>query len=344
MMSVIDFPTNITKSRSRDLHISDHNRIHQHMNQTVHSVDYNDLQTAVIDAIAKKRPLIIAPGSYRMTSPLLISDAHNLTVFAYGALLTCDVPLNALVEIKESQHVAWYGGMFKPQTETQNALYIHGGGTGLSNIKISDLMINGDYVTGIRVGEPNSGVQCDHIYFDNITLFGSWVAGDSNDIGDCGIYLGSGRWANLLNLSVNRLNASGHNTHVHVDATSYVSLTNLGLDRSDTADILNACSNLVVQSARSEEAKRFLISSGTGTSIFMCTLSNIRFHAQEIASDGQWIKYYYAGGLTLNNIHAHNNPETVNPTVFVAPPAPLQVHDLGVFNSDIETNRNVTVK
>ena len=76
----------------------------------------------------------------------------------------------------------------------------------------------------------------------------------------------------------------------------------------------------------------------------MCTLSNIRFHAQEIASDGQWIKYYYAGGLTLNNIHAHNNPETVNPTVFVAPPAPLQVHDLGVFNSDIETNRNVTVK
>lgn len=339
-----DLPTNISPSRGRDEHIEDHNRLHARMNQMVYSNDYPNVQAAINAAISNHRPLLIAPGTYLLDSPIRVVDSLYLTVFAYNAVFTCSTPISGLLEVEDSKFLNWFGGRFSPDATCDNAIYIYGDDYGASFINLRDVICEGKYIVGIRVGQPDNTIQCDEIYLDNIYLYSLWKPGIQEIHGSEGLHLGSDVYGNCLNLSASRITVSAHDKLIVVSAAEYVNLSQLNLAGSDTADIVTSGGVVSIRDVRSELSRRFMVTPGNATTQFMVTVDCVLFAAQLLAEDGEWIRYNYSGGLTLSNVNARNAPQAIQATIKCSPIAPLTVRNHGVFNSTITGNVNVSIK
>jgi hypothetical protein len=287
--------------------------------RVVYSDDYSTLQGAIDAAKSGSRPLIIAPGTHALSAPLVMDDCDLLHVSAYRATFSAVADMPAMLDMKNCTRCTWHGGRFDvPEGRTvDNAIYIYHDTSQSTRNAFYDVMIQGAYTVGIRVGQQGSGFQCDHMFFQNVECNGAGGAGQ------IGIYVGSGVHANCLNHTFRNIMCSGHGTHIHVDATNAY-LDGVFLDRSDV-DFYVASTQFAVRNVRSEGAGRLLVTGGPAGYGAMLTLEDVLWNGQEIEADGEWIQAKLAGGLVLRKVTIRNPAYAPKISVGATKPLRLQI-------------------
>jgi len=327
---VIDLPIDVTAKRTRDQHIDDHKRLHRHIQQGVFSADYGTLQDAVNDAISKRRPLVIAPGTHTLTAPLVIAGGNALAVSAYGATLQAGADMAALVELRDCTRCTWRGGWLKVHEgrTVDNALYIYRHEGQCTRNAVYDLTIEGAYTTGVRIGRPGDCGQCDHMYITNVECIGRANAGQ------VGIYVGPGVFGNCLNHTFTNIMLSGHDTHAVIDATNTY-WSGVFLDRASVDFKVNA-TMLSIRGVRSEEAGRFIVTGGPAAFGASLSFEDIQWHGQKMADDGEWIQCALSGSLLLRNVVVTN--PAVNAVIKTGPGAALLLRIDGLTSKTAYTD------
>lgn len=325
-MALADLPTTITASRSRSEHIADHARLHREQQGVVYSANYASVQAAVDDAAAKRRPLVIAPGEYLLTEPLVIRGCDRLHISAYRATLTASADMASLVDVANCTRCTWQGGWLNipPGRKVDNALYVYYDTAQCTHNLFRDVVIAGDYSVGIRVGKTGSTYQCDHIYFDNVECNGVGLAGQ------VGIYVGPGVYGNCLNHTFRNIMVTEHATHVVVDRTNAY-FDGVFMDEASVADWRVDATTFSARNIRSESAARMLVTGGPSTFATLLSFSDVLWGGDRLAADGEFIRAHLAGVLRLTDIHVRN--PAVTPKIYAAPGAPLLVDIRGLASA-----------
>ncbi len=169
-------------------------------------------------------------------------------------------------------------------------------------------------VTGFRIGEPNSGVQCDTTSYNNIVLQGNYP--NDKKWWKYGFYVGTDWFGNCLEHWFRDINVT------HWDEGYHVSVTNFALDNANfggngTDVVAHTLSYFRMQGIRSELSNRFLVS-GTGASSSSAnfSISDVLFWTDSLAKDGQIIQFKQNGTLYLRNFVI--SPER-KPNILVQP-------------------------
>ncbi len=344
-MTLADIPAR-TFSSTRQQHLDDHTRLTAHLKQSVYSGDYSTLQESADDAAALGRPLVIEPKTHTVTTPLVINGASDLHVFAYRAKFAASGNLASLVEFKNCTRCSLHGGWLSiPDGATvTNALYAYHDTASSTRNAFYDLTIEGHYGVGVRVGKLTDTAQCDHHYFDNIELIGR------SDAGQIGVYVGTDSYGNCLNHAFNNMMISGNEKHVVVSATNAY-MSNVFFDTADV-DLDIRTTSFSIQNVRSEDSKRFMDDGGVVSAGANISVRDVLWNAQQIHSDGNWIKSNIAGVLTLDNVRVVN--AAVRPVISCQPSKPKVVHVRGLqegggsvacpFAGAYSVNENVIVK
>lgn len=314
---VTDLPTNVTVGRTRNQHIADHNHIHARMSDAVYSGHYSSLQSAVDDAITKRRPLVIAPRVHNLTEPLVIANAVDFHLFAYGARLQSATTMTALLEIVDTSYCSFHGlRLNATDTNTvDNMLYIRRDDGSSHNNTFYDTWVRGEYKTGIRIGAVNGdGYQCDDTLFIRTECNCTYTGGPS-----VGVYCGDGIWGNNMLHKIYGLSCTGHTTHLVIDRAP-IQMDGGNFDRANL-DIYYIGYVGSISNLRCEESKQFLKSGSASSHGVQFMLNNCQWHGQEQV--GNWIDWRYAGVLRLNNVEARNAP--AQPVIYAQPGAPLHI-------------------
>jgi hypothetical protein len=292
----------------------------------LYSSDYATLQAAINDAKARARPLTISPGVHTLTEPLVLDDCDRLHVFAYRASLVAGANMAAIVDMKNCTRCSWQGGWLKVPTgvTVDNALYVYHDTSQCTHNSFRDVVVEGDYSAGIRVGQMGSSFQCDHMYFANIECLGRALSGQ------VGIHVGTGVYGNCLNHTFRNIMCSGHDTHIVVDATNAY-FDGLFLDRA-TVDIQATTTTLSVRNVRSEESARFLVTGGPASYPTLLSFEHIQWYGAALAVDGEWIQTHLAGLLRLRDIDLRN--AAVAPKIAASLAAPLAIDVDGYVGND----------
>lgn len=312
-MALTDLPISFDYTRSRDSHITDHQRLHLESRQCVYSANYSTLQDALDDAVTKARPLIIEPKTHNLDTGLLLNNANNIHIFAYGATLNANSSMSSIFEMRDTTRCSWSGGRFNVPTgkTVDNAVYINRTSVQSSRNVFTDITVEGYYTVGIRVGKQTSGFQCDHMWFINTELIGR------NQSGQIGAYIGDGVFGNCLNHTFTNFMSSSHDKHMVVDRTN-VYVDKAFLDTSAVTDFDLNTYNFMISNCRSEEGKRFIVIPQS-TANSNISLLNCLYNAQSLHSDGKWLSMGFGGCLKIDNVSVVNNPNGVTPNVFCNP-------------------------
>lgn len=301
-MTQPDIPTR-TLLGTPQQHLDDSLRLNGQTKKAVYSGDSyygGNLQSALDDAATLKRPLIIAPGSYNLTSGLSMNGLNDVHVYARGVTLNATADMASLLEMKDCVDCSWFGGRFKVNTgrTVPNVIYIYRETLSAIHNTVDHAVIEGDYSVGLRVGKQLSGASCDHIFFNDVRLIGT----DKAD--QIGIYAGDGINGNCLNLSFNNIMCNRHETHIKVDKTNAY-FSNVFLDTCTTDFIVDAVL-FSLRNVRSESASRFLSTGGPSSSLGHITIEDVWWNGESINTDGEWIQHRIAGYLKLDNVKCIN--------------------------------------
>lgn len=327
-MIINDLPVDIDSSRSRDLHQTDHERLHNELKRVIYSGNYNSFSDAIADANSTKRPLVIEPKTHTLTSSIAFNNMHNLNIFAYGARFDINADLTSVIDFKDCVRCNWYGGYFNtPSNRTvDNVFYIYRDSVQATHNTFNDIFIDGSQTVGIRIGKQASGLQCDHMFFNNIEISGE------NNPNQIGIYAGDGVFGNCLNHTFRNLMLSGHDQHIVIDATNGY-FENLFFDTANIDIFAPSVTFATFKNIRSEGAKQFLVTGGSAGYLTHVSVDNVNFHAENLNDD--WLEYKLAGSLTLNDINITGNIAT--PIIRTSPSNPLNINiDSLSNNSDYE--------
>lgn len=298
-------------------HAAEHNQIGLALNQVVYSANYPTLQDAIDTAASLTRPLIIEPKGHILSTPLLLDNLNGIHVFAYGATFVSSGNMAALLDMRDCIYSSWTGGHFQVNNGhvVDNAVYIHRENTRSSQCIFRDIHIQGDYSTGLRIGRLGDNLQCDDMTFSNTTLSGTGKPGQT------GVYCGSNQYGNNLNHHFYKLASVDHETNVAIKLTNaYITGGEFG---HAAVDLDVDAVSFVCRNVRSESSKRFLQSLGYSSYLTQVTIEDVSWTGEQIAADGEWIQYYHAGNLRLNNVSI--SEPVYLPIIHVQGGAPLRV-------------------
>lgn len=329
----------------REVHLENHYQIHWLARNAVVSGWYATLQEAVDDAVIKNRILIVQPGNYLLDAPLRLYG-NNTAFFGYGATLTPSAPMESVLEIVDCQRTLIAGfRIFVPSiAPVTNAIYMRRYQQYVHKVEVTNVVVDGFYKTGVRVGEMGIGDQLDMITLSNISCYGR--AG----VSETGIYIGTHIWGNNVLYTVKNVECGTHITHIHVDHTDCV-IRGGNLDQCSGQDILASTSRLVIDDVRSEQSPRFLELGGPAGYYSHVLLRNIDYRGAAFPEGGYFITTGSAGLLELDGVYAINSPH--QPIIFANPGAALALivngfaAGLGEASCPLETafeiNNNTTL-
>jgi len=150
----------------------------------------------------------------------------------------------------------------------------------------------GASTAGIQIGNSSVGNNDLH-NFEDINIY---------DAGTYGIYVYNGQ----SNIRVLRGSIGSRTYGAYVQAGKYdIDYTNMSLNDTDFY-IASAPGCMLIKNINSESAKRF-IETGNNSIPFDLTLLSNRWNPSTIHSDGQFIKYFYAGTITLKGNNFADN-------------------------------------
>jgi hypothetical protein len=296
---MLDLPI-VVSGLSRAEHQAHHTALHRRLNGALYSADYPNLQAAVDDMDAKKRPLIIAPDTHVLTEPLRFDSLIYCNVDARGAFFRAGADMPAMLDMPDCRRCHWHGGWFTVPANriVDNVIYCYRDAIQCTGNTFNEVMIEGAYKCGIRVGKPGSVYQCDHTYFTNIECNAAGLPGQ------VGIHVGTGVYGNCLNHHFVNLHMGSHETHVYIDQTN-VSITNADFDTAER-DLYVAAQAFSIRNVRSEDSQRFMVTAGPASYVANLTVDNVIWNADSIAEDGEWLQAKLAGYLKLSNVRVVN--------------------------------------
>jgi len=318
---------------TRDDHLLDHNRLHTQNSNVVYSGHFATLQEAVDAAIARGRPLVIAPGVHTLTAPLVIDRGYHLHIQAYGARIYAGANLTALVEMRDCVRCTWRGGwLWTTDNYTVGTmLYIYREDGQCTRNAIYDVNIDGHYTIGVRIGRATDPGQCDHMLLQNVECTGASITA-----GRIGYYIGTGVYGNCLNHVVQHVLAAFHDTHVYIDATN-VEMTGVYCSMANT-DFFVSASQFHVSGVRSEGSERFFVTAGPAGYGANLSVENVLWPAQELHADGQWIIGRLSGVLSLRNVTLYDAPDGVTPVIRGDPGVGLLLDIDGLVSTSTAAN------
>lgn len=329
-------------------HVPEHNDLARAINYRRKSHKENGLQAAINEAISSRRPLEIEPGFYELSAQLVIDGFRrtgrtDLHIFAYDAVFTNDTETDSLLEIKDCKGVKWHGGRFNPAFVCQHTVYIYGDETGSSRIHLTDAVIEGQGVIGLRIGRPDSTMACDQNVITWCKFIGGYVAGEQEVYGQYGAYIGADIFSNCLNHAIDNCEFSGSAINIHVGHTHRMSIRDTDFNSAGLMDIQAVSRNLIIDGVRSENAPAFLKTVGNGSAIYTGLIQGVMYNAGQLNADGIWLKWDFAGGIGLTGCNVLNPPQGVTPVEKYNPTHGLEVMRRLVYGSSVDANEDVTV-
>lgn len=313
----MDLPITIQPGRTREDHISDHEQLHRHNNSVIYSADFNSLNDAIQAAINNHRPVILAPKVHTLTEPIVITNAVNFALSAYGAELRAGANMDVLFDVVGGGYNSFRGlNLTTAEGVTVgDMLRVRSGAGWAHNNSFYDTWIQGSYTTGIRIGAvADASNQCDDTLFVRTEL-------NSAHAGSIGVHAGNGLHANNLLHKFYALTCSGHSTHFRVDATS-VHIDGANFDRAEL-DFDIGATRCYAAHVRSEESTQFVKSRGPGTYGAQAAFVNCQWYGENSILSGRWIEWYQAGSLRLQDCTVLGSP--MQPVVYASPSASLHI-------------------
>lgn len=336
-----DYPTALD---GRSDHKAQTLRVFRDLNSAVYSDRYNTLQDAVDAAIgAPDKPdgpvrtacrALLISGHHALTEPLRIRNTQWLHIRAYGARITAAADMDRLLDIDGVSYCTFEGLRLDTTPDATVTRLAHlywskDAARSTTGNVFRDCTFSGRYVTGLTLGLPGMGNQCDHTHIDRCHFLGAWTPGD-DALWQEGLHIGDGIHGNNLLHTVNALVATHHRKHVVVDASQLV-LTGASLQWSEVDFDLRTSWLCRIAGVRSEGAERLMVTGGPASYGAQIALSDVQYHAERLTSDGQWIQARVGGVIRLDNLRCSNAPEGVAPTIYAAPPATLYLEARGIL-------------
>lgn len=255
--------------------------------------DTEALQDAIDFAIVNNIELRFNPGTYKISSPLIIKPNKNtfrMIGQMFNTIITTSVSMDSMLDVNQMAYGEISG--FRLICNSASAIvdkmlyYYWDGQTGTRTTTrntIKDIAISGRFRTGIKIGKDTTGVQCDKTLFENITVNGVYTEGLA-DIYQYGIECGDGVSANnmlhtFVNLDVINCKFGFYNNrcaHINIQTASF-SINEL--------DFLNISPRIMIlNNVRSEDAGKFLVATVGGSTFGeMLSITNCNFSSPENA-------------------------------------------------------------
>lgn len=299
-------------------------------------------------------PIYLPAGNYKITKPLKIYSAHYVNFHGDGGstrlipvgTLSCVLDVNGVAYSKFSDFLI--EGNTTEQVE--NGIYIYwdpdAAYRSTTRVILENITIHGlRCVTGIRVGKYKSGLQCDQVSYNNLSIVGNWSPTETTWYQN-GLYIGDGVFGNNLIHSATTIWSGFWKNGIVVDRTNYSQLG--GSFGQNGTDIIGmTLGYLTIQGVRSETSQRLFESYGPDSNVGTYNFSDIIWSTDRLAADNEFIRMNANGNLKLTNIQLQNGGPNIK--LVSKPYLGTTIHLEGIsaqtpFDKFLDINKNVSVE
>jgi len=249
--------------------------------------DTEALQDAIDYAIASNVELRFNPGTYKITSPLIIKPNKNtfrMIGQVVNTVITTSVSIDSMLDINQVAYAQISG--LRLICNSVSAIvdkmiyYYWDGQAGTRSVTrntFSDIVIGGRFKTGIKIGKDGTGVQCDKDVFENITISGNYTEGDTN-IYQVGIECGDGVSANNMLHQFTSIDIIGCKTGFYNNRSGNISILTGSFSINEVDFDIRSPRAILLSNVRSEDAGKFMVATvGGATYGQTVTMQNCTF-------------------------------------------------------------------
>jgi len=255
-----------------------------------------------------KAPIFFPPGTYKISSDLVLQSAIQPVIMGYGATIKASGSAftNSMLNLDGCYKGMVYGLTFigDGTDQVNSAIKIDNSTAGFQNttgVRIQDVIIrNLKYVSGIDASGTGSR-QLDGVQFDNILIAGQQAAGAWSNSGNWqnGLLLGNGTFANNYNHNARGVSCSGHFVNYNVNVSS---LSMNGGEPANGGTDFNILPNgpCTIECVQTQNCGQFFAVQGfspTPVSFIDCLVKS-----NFINSPNGYVGTHIGGPLTLKNV------------------------------------------
>lgn len=255
--------------------------------------DTTSLQTAINYAISNNVELRFNPGTYKISSPLIINPNKNtfrMIGQVFNTIITTSTTMDSMLDINQMAYGEISG--FRLICNSVSAIvdkmiyYYWDGQTGTRSVTrntFKDIAVSGRFKTGFKIGKDGTGVQVDKSIYENITINGSYVEGDTT-IYQVGIECGDAVGANNMLHTFTNLDIIGCKVGFLNSLCGNISIETGSFSLNETDFDIRSYSPFVINNVRSEDAGKFIKATvGGATFGEMLSVTNCVFNSPENA-------------------------------------------------------------
>src|SRR5579871_1823058 len=271
----------------------------------------------------------------------LFGDGTDISVLQVGSGLNLD----SLIEIDGSANGIYENFSLTSASNgfADKMLYLHWNPTlahrSTTNNRFQNVNVGGVYRTAFAVGTDDGSFQCDGTIFEQCVVTGYWP-GSASGLYEYGWEIGSGINGNNLHHTLSASSWAGVQTGVYMNAAE-ASIFNAQPGGAQTDILISGPrSPIVIDNLRSE-ASNVLLDHGGGQADAHLSMRGVQWNAENLASDGKWIKWHTAGVLVLQDVTCLNPPTGVQPVIDIDVPDSSGYSNASVIAQGVASNSSV---
>lgn len=257
-------------------------------------------------------PVILPPGTYKLTRPLRVASVSFLE-FRGAGRTTKLYPVGEMDSVLDLNGVAFstFGDFLIEGDDTESVGDViryywdpaTAGRSSCGNVFRSITVFTVRCKAGFRIGLPASTAQTDTTSYENITLAGGWTPGEA-EWWQAGFVVGTGAHGNNILHSFWRPGVTGWANGFRLDASS-MTVLGMSLGGNDVDFNCNALGYVNITGGRCEESRRLLTNGGGPTEASAnVTLSDVQWATTKCDPDGGMVWWSGVNGnLSIRNLY-----------------------------------------
>lgn len=252
------------------------------------------------------RPVVIAPGALINAEPLKIESAQRFHVAGCGVMteIRPSAPMADVLLLNAANHGTVRDMMLRTLvsgpdvTNVVSVEKLAGSFGSVHSLLLSRLfVVESNFVNGIQIGLNSGNVDMAQVTVDGCLVNGQWVEGETVQWQKL-LAFGDGNFGNKLNHWARNCELSHGRYLLHVDGVNG-SARDMAFDGGEVVAWLNPQQTFVLDDFRAESVNRLVETAGANSNPRNVAITNGWFSFDDIAGDGEWIRYHLPGLLGL---------------------------------------------